>query len=293
MTTVVAGRDARLTVLSVLGYISIGAIVAVALGCVLVALLRGRAALAFGAAVALAGANVTTQVLKESVLQRPDLGLGTFNSLPSGHTTVVASAVGAALLVVPSVLRAAVATVGGFATTLTGASTIAAGWHRPADVVAALAVSLAWTAGVAAVLHGPRQRVSGVIAGALLGCVAALAFLILVGVRPCWAGTASSRPGSSSAPSRRSPSDSSSLPPRRRRRSSRSAVGVARPAAVADAAEPLLPRGCLGSAHLDPQHRPSPRTALSFATMRGARRRSWVAHAVVAVRPRPQRRRRR
>ncbi len=35
-------------------------------------------------------------------------------------------------------------------TTLTGASTVVAGWHRPADVVAALAVSLIWTAAVAA-----------------------------------------------------------------------------------------------------------------------------------------------
>ena len=102
----------------------------------------------------------TTQILKDTILDRPDLGLGTLNSLPSGHTTVVASAVGAALLVAPGALRPLVALAGGFATTLTGASTIVAGWHRPADVMAALAVSLIWTAVVAAVIHGPRHPVA-------------------------------------------------------------------------------------------------------------------------------------
>ena len=102
MNTVTGGRDTQLTVLSLLGYVSIGAIVAVVIGCVVVALLRGRLALAAAAVVVVAGSNVTTQVLKHTILQRPDLGLGTLNSLPSGHTTVVASAVGAALLVAPA-----------------------------------------------------------------------------------------------------------------------------------------------------------------------------------------------
>lgn len=184
MKTVVAGRDAQLRVLSVLGYVSIGAIAAVALGCLVVALLRGRASLAVGALVVIAGANGTTQLLKHTVFTRPDYGFGTLNSLPSGHTTVVASSVGAALLVAPSVLRPVVALAGGFATTLTGASTIVAGWHRPADVIAALAVSLAWTALVALVLHGPRQPLGATVAGSLVGCVGAQVFLLAAGVRP-------------------------------------------------------------------------------------------------------------
>lgn len=184
MRTVVAGRDAQLTLLSVLGYVSIGAILAVAAACVVVALLRGQPRMGAAAAAVLLGANLTTQILKETVLDRPDLGLGTLNSLPSGHTTVVASAVGAALLVAPGVFRPVVALVGGFATTLTGASTIVAGWHRPADVIAALAISLLWTAAVAAAIHGPRHRVGGTVAGAIAGCVGALIFLVAVGVRP-------------------------------------------------------------------------------------------------------------
>lgn len=184
MNTVVAGRDAQLAVLSVLGYVSIGAIAVVAVVCLVVALLRGRAGLAVGALVVIAGANTTTQLLKQTVLTRPDHGFGTLNSLPSGHTTVVASLVGAALLVAPSLLRPVVALAGGFATTLTGASTVVAGWHRPADVAAALAVSLAWTSAVAVALHGRREPLGNTGAASIVGCVGALLFLLAAGVRP-------------------------------------------------------------------------------------------------------------
>lgn len=186
MNTVVAGRDAQLAILSVLGYVSIGAIVVVAVGCGIVAMLRGKARLALAAGVVIAGANITTQVLKHTILVRPDFGLGTLNSLPSGHTTVVASAVGAALLVAPGGVRPLVAAAGGFATTLTGASTIVAGWHRPADVVAALAVSLVWTGAAALIIRGPRIPVTGTFVSAVLGCVGGLGFLVAVGVRPAY-----------------------------------------------------------------------------------------------------------
>lgn len=184
MRTVVAGRDTKLTVLSVLGYISIGAIVIVVAGCALVALLRGNVRLAIGAVIVIAGANVTTQVLKQYLLDRPDFGHGTLNSLPSGHTTVAASAVGAALLVAPRLARPLIAAVGGLVTTLTGASTIVAGWHRPSDVVAALAVSLVWTAVVALFLSDGSQSLWPSAIGALAGCAAALVFLVMIGVRP-------------------------------------------------------------------------------------------------------------
>jgi membrane-associated phospholipid phosphatase len=184
METVTGGRDTRLAVLSVLGYVGIGAIVAVVIGCAVVAVLRGHLRLAAGAAAVIAGANVTTQLLKHVLLERPDLGLGTLNSLPSGHTTVVASAVGAAMLVAPRAGKPVIALAGGLATTLTGASTVVAGWHRPSDVVAALAVSLVWTAVVALVLRGRAVPVVGTAAGALIGCAAALLVLIAIGVRP-------------------------------------------------------------------------------------------------------------
>lgn len=184
MNTVVGGRDTQLAVLSVLGYVSIGAIIAVVAGCGVIAILRGKVWLAGAAAAVIVGANVTTQLLKHSILERPDFGLGTLNSLPSGHTTVVASAVGAALLVAPRLWRPVIALLGGFATTLTGASTIVAGWHRPSDVVAALAVSLIWTAGVALLLHGPSVPPVATLTAAAFGSAASVIFLIAIGVRP-------------------------------------------------------------------------------------------------------------
>ncbi|RYY43843.1 MAG: hypothetical protein EON53_13555, partial [Actinomycetales bacterium] len=117
MNTVVAGRETQLQVLSVLGYVSIGAIGIVSIVCVALALSRGRVPLAVGALTIIAGANVTTQVLKHVLLQRADLvdGVVASNSFPSGHTTVIASGVGALCLVSPRWMRPLVVPVGAFA----------------------------------------------------------------------------------------------------------------------------------------------------------------------------------
>jgi membrane-associated phospholipid phosphatase len=192
LDTVYAGRDTRLTLLSGLGRVSIGLILAVMVGCMATALMRGRGQWAVAAVVVIAGANVTTQLLKQVVLTRPDVGFGTLNSLPSGHTTVVASATAAALLVVPPALRGVLAVVGAAATTLTGASTIVAGWHRPSDIIAALAVSLLWAAAVSAVVSRRLVRVRGAAAGSLVGAAGGLVVLAALGVRPVlgWDGVA-------------------------------------------------------------------------------------------------------
>ncbi|MGJ9422287.1 phosphatase PAP2 family protein [Aeromicrobium sp. CF3.5] len=185
MRTFSAGREARMALLSVLGRVSIGLILVVMVACIMTALLRGRLQWAVGAVVVIAGANITTQLLKNLALDRPDLaGLGTLNSLPSGHTTVVASATAAALLVVPPVFRAPLALAGAAATTLTGASTIVAGWHRPSDIVAALAVSLAWAAVVSLVVARRLVRVRGTAFGSLVGAAVGAVGLIALGVRP-------------------------------------------------------------------------------------------------------------
>ncbi len=186
MTTVTAGRDTQLAVLSVLGYVSIAAVAIVAAGAVALALLRGEVRLAVAALVVLGGANLTTQVLKHAVLDRSEFvgGIVAHNSLPSGHTTVIAAALGALCLVSPAWLRPVVLTAGSFAVTLTGASTVVAGWHRPADVLAAVLVCLAWTAVAALVVGGGVRRVTGGLTFAALGSAAAIIFLIVIGVRP-------------------------------------------------------------------------------------------------------------
>jgi len=184
MVTVMAGREARLTVLSILGRVSIWSVAGIAVACLVLAVVRRHVRAAVGAVVVIAGANLTTQVLKHGVLERPDLGLGVHNSLPSGHVTVVASAVAALLIVVPAAARPAVAGLGTFATGLTGLSTIVAGWHRPADVVAALLVVLGWCAAGVVIAGGVRARAHAVLPIALSGAVAALLGIVLIGVRP-------------------------------------------------------------------------------------------------------------
>jgi membrane-associated phospholipid phosphatase len=194
MTTVTAGRDAQLWVLSVLGRVSIGAVLLVAIGCVVLALVRRQLPAAIAALVVIGGANVTTQLLKHLIIDRPDLGLevGVLNSLPSGHTTVVASSAAALALVAPRALTPPVAAFAAFATALTGASTVVAGWHRPSDVLATLTVTLAWTGIAALLVRSDRRGVPPVGLLAWIASAGALVVLIVVGVRPDggWSGLA-------------------------------------------------------------------------------------------------------
>lgn len=101
------------------------------------------------------GANATSWLLEEQLLARPDLGLDeytppTLNSMPSGHSTAVFSAVAAVLFVLPHRVRLPAATAGGAFTLLTAVATMSAGWHRAGDSVAAFLVVGAWTAAAAA-----------------------------------------------------------------------------------------------------------------------------------------------
>ncbi|QIK85035.1 phosphatase PAP2 family protein [Sanguibacter sp. HDW7] len=145
------------------------AFIAVAVVVVLViAALRRAWGLGLQVAVLVAGANLTTQVLKHDVLERADLGVLTQrpgNSLPSGHTTVAASVAIALLLVVPRRARPYVALLGAAWTAATGVSTLVGQWHRPSDVLAALLVVGAWTGLVVA--FTPRSAVDRTSGGAI------------------------------------------------------------------------------------------------------------------------------
>lgn len=132
----------------ILGVVSPWFLVAAVTLAVAVALIRRRWGDAVRAAGIVAGANLTTQILK-GLLERPVddglLGWASDNSLPSGHTTVAASVAAVALLVVPRAARPVTAILGAAYAAATAVATLALGWHRPADVVAAFAVVSAWT----------------------------------------------------------------------------------------------------------------------------------------------------
>ncbi|WP_188667413.1 phosphatase PAP2 family protein [Tersicoccus solisilvae] len=124
---------------------------------VLIAAVRRRWAVLIAIVVTVAGAVLSTQLLKYAVFERPDLGLDTLtlNSLPSGHTTAAGAAAAALLLAVPREWRPVFGVAGAAFTALVAGSTLVSYWHRPADVVSAVAVVGAWTLAATA-LTDPR-----------------------------------------------------------------------------------------------------------------------------------------
>ena len=181
--TLAGGRTGRRFTLeyaeAVLDVVSGLAVAGVVVLVVVIGLVRRRVAVAAAAAVLVVGPAVTTQVLKRWVLERTDLigEPGPGNSLPSGHTAFAAAVSVALLVVVPARLRPAVAVAGAVYTTATGVATLAAGWHRASDAVAAVLVVGAWAGLVAVVIPAPEQEQPDARAGAPSGHRAALALL--------------------------------------------------------------------------------------------------------------------
>ncbi|HOQ22666.1 MAG TPA: phosphatase PAP2 family protein [Microbacterium sp.] len=128
---------------------------------VVIGLLRRKGVATVVALAVVAGANLTSQLLKHELLSRPDNGAtGSWhNSFPSGHTTVFVSAVFALFLVCAPRVRALVAAAGAVAIFAVGALLVASGWHRPSDVVGGVLVVAIYVFVGGAVLArvSPRQ----------------------------------------------------------------------------------------------------------------------------------------
>jgi len=155
------GRTTRIAVLDatdrVLDTISYASLAFGSAAVVLIALARRRPHLAIAAGVIILGSNITTQLLKKVVLDRPDFGLARdphelTNWFPSGHSTVAMSLAVALVLVVAENARPWAAVGGLVYATAVGAGTVTAGWHRPSDVLGAYLVVTAWTGVTVAVL---------------------------------------------------------------------------------------------------------------------------------------------
>lgn len=104
-----------------------------------VTVIRKRWRAAGIAVAACIAANIATQILKDLLPARPYRGVETLelNSLPSGHTTLAASAAAAVFLMASPRWRPFAGFVGGSFAIVSGMSTLVNQWHRPADVVAA------------------------------------------------------------------------------------------------------------------------------------------------------------
>lgn len=142
--------------LDLLSTISLTSLIISGAAILLIAIARQRLRLGLAAGAVILGANVTTQLLKRVIFDRPELvGLSdpyTNNSLPSGHATVAMSLVMALILVMSQRRRVIAAILGGAYALAIGSATVTAGWHRPSDGMTAYCITTAWTAIAAAAL---------------------------------------------------------------------------------------------------------------------------------------------
>ena len=151
-----------------------------------VALLRRRVGLAVGAVVLIGGATVTTQILKGLVIH--ELPGNVANSMPSGHATVGISISLAMLMALPVAWQWCVLPISAAVGFFFGAGTVVGHWHHPGDVLAALAVCLAWAGVAVAVAHTVERsglsrvrRTEAAAPGRSIGAVTAV-WLVVGGI---------------------------------------------------------------------------------------------------------------
>lgn len=127
-----------------------------------VALVRRRLGHAVAAAVILAGANITTQLLKPLLAQPRQMDLFapvvSAEAFPSGHATASMSIALAAVLVAPRGLRPAAAAAGAAYTLAVSFSLLSLDWHFPSDVVGGYLVATGWALAVLAALRLAADR---------------------------------------------------------------------------------------------------------------------------------------
>ena len=139
---------------ALLSMVSMPAAVILVVTILVVGLLRRSHRRAVWAVVAVVGANLSTQILKYQILWRPDFDISqrwdNANTLPSGHTTMAASAAVALILLSGQRWRALSAWAGALFAIAMGYSTLVCQWHRPSDVLAGILVPVTWGAVVVA-----------------------------------------------------------------------------------------------------------------------------------------------
>lgn len=128
-----------------------------------IALVRRRPGDALAAVLVVAGANLTTQLLKVLLAHprvKAAIGGDPFepNTFPSGHTTAVASIALAYAFAVPPRWRGLTLTLGAAVVLAVGCSVVAIGWHYPSDVLGGILVAAGWGFAVLALRRAVRPR---------------------------------------------------------------------------------------------------------------------------------------
>ncbi|HEY2223037.1 phosphatase PAP2 family protein [Actinomycetospora sp.] len=142
-----------LDLLHLVSVVSVGLALVVVAG---IAVVRRRPGAAVAGIALVLLTQVMTQGLKD-VLPREGTAE---NSLPSGHVTVITAVVVATLLVLPAALRLLAGAAGLVVVAGASVAVMAAGWHRPGDVLAAFGV-VATVGGALLLVDGVRRAVVG------------------------------------------------------------------------------------------------------------------------------------
>jgi membrane-associated phospholipid phosphatase len=142
--------------------IHVATIVAGALAAAVVALVRRRRDLAAVAVTTLAGANLTTFVLKPLLARTDPLGGEASRALdasfPSGHATAAMALALVAVIVAPRRWRPWVAVVAAGYAACVGVGLVVVFAHYPSDVVGGYLVAGAWATAMAAIGLARRER---------------------------------------------------------------------------------------------------------------------------------------
>ncbi|MDO5728599.1 MAG: phosphatase PAP2 family protein [Actinomycetaceae bacterium] len=155
-------------------YLSVAVACAVVMA---IAMARKRYALAIRVGVLIIGSNITTQLLKTWILQRPYLGIGPdlANSFPSGHSTVVLSVAFGLTIVASQSVRSVVEVGVAVVSSLALIAILVSGWHRPSDVIGAILICFIWAMTLAPQEEPQRDRDNlntGLLVGSLIAFVA-------------------------------------------------------------------------------------------------------------------------
>jgi membrane-associated phospholipid phosphatase len=177
------GNQAADNLASVLVHLGdLGALMALSAVVVAIGLYFGRRREVVAALIVVAGANITTQLLKlvfehtRHMFWEPGVALPwtkafpSGDSFPSGHTTAAASIAAALLFVVPARHRVTAATCGLILTAAVAISVVVLDWHYPSDVLGGLLVVASWGFAVLAGLRlAPRPDAARGGASATVG----------------------------------------------------------------------------------------------------------------------------
>jgi membrane-associated phospholipid phosphatase len=124
-----------------------GPFVVIALALVAIAFVAGRRRAAVAAFITIAGASVSTQILKpllSTPRDFPELHYEPAIAFPSGHTTAVMSLSLALIMIAPARWRPLATAVGGLLTVATVFSILSLSSHYPSDIVGGLLMASAW-----------------------------------------------------------------------------------------------------------------------------------------------------